>query len=178
MAAVPQDHAAHIAHAGAVHEHLARGDGAAQLAGLGRQLDHPADVADEDVPGVHAHLAGQLGVELQVALLSVDRDEEFGLHQAVDDLQLLLAGVAGHMEGELPLVDHVGPLAVELIDDVAHGVLVARDGGGGNDHFITGLDVYLAVGGEGHPGQGGHSLALTAGGDDAHLVFGQRLDVI
>ena len=49
--------------------------------------------------GSDAHLAGQLGVELQVALLSVDRDEEFGLHQAVDDLQLLLAGVAGHMRG-------------------------------------------------------------------------------
>ena len=88
----------------------------------------------------------------------------------MDDLQLLLAGVAGHMEGEFPLVDHVCPLAVELVDDVAHGVLVARDGGGGDDHLISGLDVHLTVGGEGHPGQGGHGLALAAGGDEHQLA--------
>ena len=34
------------------------------------------------------------------------------------------------------------------------------------------------MGGEGHPGEGGHGLALAAGGDDAHLVLGQALDVV
>ena len=33
-------------------------------------------------------------MDLQVALLPVDGDEELGLYQTVDDLQLLLAGVA------------------------------------------------------------------------------------
>ena len=67
---------------------------------------------------------------LEVPLLAVDGNEEFGLHQGVDDLQLLLAGVARHVEGAQPLVDHLGVLAVELIDDAADGVLVAGDGGG------------------------------------------------
>ncbi len=41
-----------------------------------------------------------------------------------------------------------------------------------------GMDVHLPVGVEGHAGQGGHGLALAAGGDDAHLVLGQGLDVV
>ena len=86
------------------------------LAGVVGQLDDLADVADEDVSGVHAHLLGQLGVDLQVALLAVDGDEELRLDQRVDDLQLLLAGVAGDVEGPRPLVDHFGSLAVELVD--------------------------------------------------------------
>ena len=177
MAAVPQHHAAHVAHAGAVHEHLARSDGAPQLAGLGGELDHPADVADDDVVGGHPHLLGQLGVDLQMALFPVDGDEELGLHQAVDDLQLLLAGVAGHMEGQRPLVDHLGSLPVELVDHVAHGVLVAGNGGGGDDDLVPRLDVHLPVGGEGHPGERRHGLTLAAGGNDAHLVLGQGLDL-
>ncbi len=43
-------------------------------------------------------------------LLAVDGDEELGLHQGVDDLQLLLAGVAGDVKLLGPLVDHLGPL--------------------------------------------------------------------
>ena len=35
---------------------------------------------------------------LQVALFAVDGDKELGLDQRVDDLQLLLTGVAGDME--------------------------------------------------------------------------------
>ncbi len=71
-------------------------------------------------------------------LLAVDGDEELGLDQGVDDLQLLLAGVAGDVEGQLPLVHHLGALAVELVDHVADGVLVAGDGGGGDDHPVAG----------------------------------------
>ena len=43
-----------------------------------------------------------LACVLQVPLLAVDGDEELGLHQGVDDLQLLLAGVAGDVEGAQP----------------------------------------------------------------------------
>ncbi len=94
------------------------------------------------------------------------------------DLQFLLAGVARHMEGELPLVEHVRPLAVELIDDAANGVLVARNGGGRDDDPVAGADIHLAVGVEGHAGQGGHGLPLTAGGDDADPVLGQALNLV
>ena len=43
--------------------------------------------------------------------------KNLGLHQGVDDLQLLLAGVAGDVEVGQLVVDHLGALAVELVDD-------------------------------------------------------------
>ena len=64
MLAVPQHHAAHVAHAAAVHEHTPGGDGAVDLAGLAGELEDGADLADVNVPGVHAHGLRQLGVEL------------------------------------------------------------------------------------------------------------------
>ena len=178
MLAVPQHHAAHIAHAIAVHEYLPRGDGAVDLGGVLGELHDLADVADEDMPGVHAHLAGQLGVGFEMALLPVDGNEEPGLDQGVDDFQLLLAGVARDVEGAAALVDDLGVLPVELVDDAADGVLVARDGRGRDDDPVPGANFHLPVGVEGHAGQGGHGLALTAGGDDAHLIVGQALDVV
>jgi len=57
-------------------------------------------------------------------------------------------------------------------------VLIARDGGGRDDDPIPGEDIHLPVGGEGHAGQGGHGLPLTAGGDDAHPVLGQGLNLV
>ena len=42
-----------------------------------------------------------------MALLPVNRDKELGLDQGVDDLQLLLAGVARHVQLSQPLVDHL-----------------------------------------------------------------------
>ena len=178
MLAVPQHHAAHVAYASAVHQDLAGGDGACQLAGLGGTFDDPTDVGDQDVLGVHAHLTGDGGVLLQVALFAVEGDEETGLHQGVDDLQLLLTGVAGDMESLQLVVDHVRLLAVELVDDPGYRFLIAGNGGGGDDDLVPGLDLHLTVGGEGHAVQGGHILALRAGGDDDDLVLGQGLDLV
>ena len=46
-------------------------------------------------------------VDLQHPLLTVEGNEELGLGQGVDDLQLLLAGVAGHVEHIRLVVHHV-----------------------------------------------------------------------
>ena len=117
-------------------------------------------------------------MELEHPLLAVEGDEELGLDQGVDDFQLLLAGVARHMEGQVPLVHHLYALAVELVDHIADGVLITGNGGGGDDDPVAGEQVHLPVGVEGHPGEGGHSLPLAAGGDDAHPVLGQGFDVV
>ena len=130
MLAVPQHHAAHVAHAAAVHEHTPGGDGAVDLAGLAGELENGADLADVNVPGVHAHGLRQLGVELQMPLLAVDGDEELGLYQSVDDFQLLLTGVAGDVKPLALFIHHVCTLAVQLVDDVADGLFVAGNGGG------------------------------------------------
>ena len=176
MLAVPQHHAAHVAHAAAVHEHTPGGDGAVDLAGLAGELEDGADFADVNVPGVHAHGLCQLGMELQMPLLAVDGDEEFGLYQPVDDFQLLLAGVAGDVKSLALFIHHVRTLAVQLVDDVADGLFVAGNGGGGNNDPVAGSDVHLLVGAERHPVQGGHILTLRAGGDNDNLILGQALD--
>ena len=112
---------------------LAGGDGAAHLDGLGGDLNGGAVVGDGDVVPGQAHVLGQLAVDLEHPLLAVDGDEEPGLGQGVDDLQLLLAGVAGDMEDVRLVVDHLHALAEELVDDPGHRDLVAGDGGGGDD---------------------------------------------
>ena len=83
--------------------------------------------------------------------------------------------MAGNVETLALFVDHVGTLAVELVDDLADGLLVAGDGGGGDDDPVAADDVDLLVGVEGHPVQGGHIFALASGGDDDHLVLRQAL---
>ena len=84
-----------------------------------------ADVGNEDVLGIHAHRLGQTGMRLQMALLAVDGDEEAGLQKPMDDLQLLLAGVAGDVQALELVIDDLCALAVELIDDLADGFFVA-----------------------------------------------------
>ena len=117
MLPVPQNDAADIADTGAVHHDLAGGNRPSQLAGLGGALDDLADVRNDDPLRGHPHLLGQLGVLLQVPLLAVHGDKVLGLAQGMDDLQLLLAGVPGDVQPFQLVVDHVGALAVELVDD-------------------------------------------------------------
>ena len=178
MLAVAQDHAAHVAHAGSVHKDPSRrDDGPGELAGLGGQLDDLAHVPDHDAGRAHAHLPGQLRMDLQHPLLAVDRDEEPGLDQGVDQLELLLAGVAGDVQTLGLVVDDLSALAVELVDDPGDGLFVAGDRGGGDQHAVEGGDLHLFVGGEGHAVEGGHILALGAGGHDDQTVRGDGPDL-
>ena len=176
MLPVPKDHAAHVPYAQAVHQHLPGGNGARKLCRIPGELDDPADVADDDMVGIHAHLTGKLRMALEVTLLSVDGNEELGLHQGVDDFQLLLAGVARHMEVRQLVIDHLRALPIELVDDGGNGLFVAGNGRGGDQHPVAGLDLHLTVAGEGHAVQGRHVFALGAGGDDHLLVLGNGLD--
>ena len=173
---IPQNHAAHIADTAAVHKDLTGGNNAVFLAGLAGEFKHRADLADVNVPGVHTHGLGQLGVDLQHPLFAVDGQEEPGMHQTMDDLQLLPAGMAGGVQPLALFVYHVCTLAVQLVDDLGDCLLVAGNGGGGNDDPVAGGDVHLLVGVKGHAVQRRHIFALRAGGDDDHLVLGQALD--
>ena len=96
----------------------------------------------------------------------------------MDDLQLLLAGVAGHVKHVGPIIDHLDALAEQLVDDPGHRHLVAGDGAGGDDDLVPGADLHLLVLREGHAVQGAHLLALGTGGDDDLLVLGQALDPV
>ena len=103
-------------------------------------------------------------------------DEELGLTQSVNDLQLFLAGVAGNVQAFALFVDHLRTLAVQLVDNTGNRLFVAGNGRGGNDDPVAGLDIHLLVGGKRHPVKGGHTLTLRAGGYDHDLVLGQALN--
>ena len=128
--AVAQDHVAHVADAKAIHQHAARGhlahDGQAVLA----HLDDLTDLRDDDVFRPGAQRLGQLRVLPQLRILAVDGQEILRLDQRVQELDLLLAGVAGDVHLAQLAVDDVGPAAVELVDDPRHGLFIAGDGVG------------------------------------------------
>ena len=73
---------------------------------MGGEFDDAPHVADDNVLRGGSHLLGHPGVGLEVALLPMDRDEELGPDQGVDDFQLVLAGVAGHMHFIHGFVNH------------------------------------------------------------------------
>ena len=168
--AVAQHHVAHIAHAQAVHQHRAGGNLLAQVAALAVHLDHLPDLRDDDVLAGHAHGFGQLRVLPEHAVFAVDGDEILRLHQRVNQLQLLLAGVAGNVHLRHGLVHHLRAAAVQLVDDPGDEFLIAWDGVGGHDDHVALADLQLAVLGVGHAGQARHGLALAAGGHHQDLL--------
>ena len=117
-------------------------------------------------------------MQLEHALLAVHGDEILGLCQRVDDLELLLARMARNVQHVRAVVDDLNALAEELVDDTRDGVLVAGDGARRDDDAVAGADLDLLVLGERHAVQGGHLLALRAGGDDDLLFQRHRLDLV
>ncbi len=103
--------------------------------------------------------------------------KNLGLVILEHELQLLPAGVAGHVHVRHAVVDHVGPLLEEAVDDLGDALFVARDGGGGDDDRVPEADVDL-VGGVGHAVEAAHGLALAAGGDDADLLVPELVQVV
>ena len=100
-----------------------------------------------------------------------------GPGEVEQQLQLLLGGVPRDVDVRQPLVHHLGPQAVEVVDHRGDGPFVAGDELGGQDHQVAGLDVDLLVGLHGDAGQGAQGLSLAAGGDDDGPGGGQPLQV-
>ena len=60
-------------------------------------------------PG-HAHFLGQTGVQNQMTVFPVNRDEVLGLHQSQHDFLFFPAGMAGHVDLGDRLVQNLGAL--------------------------------------------------------------------
>ena len=179
MLAVAQHDRADVADAVAVDKHLARGRITGHALHRARaDLDGVAVVANHNILAVHAHLESEILVQLEHALLAVHGDEILGLCQRVDDLELLLARMARNVQHVRAVVDDLNALAEELVDDTRDGVLVAGDGARRDDDAVAGADLDLLVLGKCHAVQGGHLLALRAGGDDDLLFQRHRLDLV
>ena len=103
---------------------------------------------------------GRLG--FQMAVLSVHRNRIFGMHKRIDQLDLLLAGMSRHMS---ILEDHIGALGGQLVDNLRHRFLIARNRIGTEDNRISRHDMNLPVQVLRHPGQSSHGLSLASRGD-------------
>ena len=117
-------------------------------------------------------------MDLQHTLLAVYGDKILRLCERVDDLQLLLTGMAGDVKHIRAVVNDLDALAEQLVDDARDGVLIAGNGGSRDDDAVAGADLDLLVLGKRHAVERAHLLALRAGGHDDLLIERERLDLV
>ena len=162
-APVAQDDVADLADRQAVDVDVAgRHRLAAPGGAVGQDLDRLAVLDDEDVLRRDAGLDGQPAVLDLHPELAVHRDEVLRLGQPEHQLELFLAGVAGHVGALDRVVVDVGAGLEQVVDRPGDVLLVARDRAGADDDRVARLDLDEAVVAVGHPRQAGHRLALGA----------------
>ena len=172
MAPVAHHDLLELLHPRAVEEHAARGHaGLARGGGRGEGED-VAVLEHEHVLGGQAALHGQAGVLREHAVLAVDGDEAAGPH-ALDQLhELVLGGVARHVDAGGATVHDVAAAPEQVADQARDGPLVAGDGARGEDHGVARADGDLAVLVHADHGEGGEGLALAPGDEEAEAARG------
>ena len=118
--------------------------------------------------------AGHLGVQLELAVFAVHRNEVARLHQVDDELEFFLAAVSADVDGRAGAVfiDDVGLAAEEVIDHPVDRLLVARNDAAGEDYRVALLNLRVLVIVDGGARQRRHGLALGAA--DQHADFFRR----
>ncbi len=169
MLPVTQHHITHIADAQAVHKDTAHRHTSGHICLIFIQLQHIAGGQNKDIILVNPQILCNFSLSLQVLVLSVYRNRIPGMHQGIDQLDLLLTGMSRYMS---ILEDHVRPLAQQLIDNPGHRLLIARDGVGRKDDRVPMAYGDLLMHIAGHTAQRRHTLSLAAGGDDHLLLVG------
>ena len=96
----------------------------------------------------------------------------------MEDLQFFLAGVAGNMQAFALFINNFRTLAIQLVNDPGHRLLIAGNGRGGDNDPVTTHNIDLLVGRESHTVQGRHILTLGTGGHNNDLILRQALDGI
>ena len=164
---ISQDDAAHVPDAQSVHQDPACLHLSGDPAGILRELDHIARGHEQDVLLRHADGLRDLHLGLAVTVLAVHRNRELRPQQGVHQLDLLSAGMAGHMG---ILEQDLGALDGELVDHTVHRLLIARDRVRTHDDHVVGADGHLPVISVRHPGKSRHALALASCGDQHRLL--------
>ena len=131
------------------------------------QLQHVAGLQDKDVFLRDAQIPCDIAVRDEVLVFAVNRDRILRLHQRIDQLEILLAGVTGDMH---ILEDDVRALHQQFVDDVRHGLFVAGDRVGREDDRVIPVDRDFLMLAARHAGERRHAFALGAGGDDGRFV--------
>ena len=112
------------------------------------------------------------------SVLTVHGDEILRLHKAEYHLVLLLRGVAGNMQIGVAVIYDLRPLVEKLVNDAAYHILIAGDGGCGNNDPVASIDGYLLMLRKRHTVERGHGLTLTAGGNDDDLVLRKLVELV
>jgi hypothetical protein len=154
------------------------GDFAGFVGGVGVEGEDVAVFEQHDFFG-NAGGDGELDVALEVAVVAVDGDEEFGLDEVDHQAKLFLRAVAADMDKAVGsvVVDHTGVAALEVVDDAVDLFLVAGDDAGTEQDGVVWLNLGELVVIDGGSGERGHGLALSAGDQDAELVGGEVTDL-
>ena len=145
---------------------------------LAVQLEHVAIDEDEGVLFSDAHLAGQAGVQDEVAVLAVHRHEELRLDEGVDDLELFPRRVTADVDVVGAVVHDASAEPEEVIDGAIDKRLVAGDGRRGEHDGIVRLDLDVLMVAVGHAGEGRRRLALGTCRYDNYVFGGHVLELV
>ena len=85
--------------------------------------------------------------------------------------------MTGNVKRCVAVINDLGALVEQLVDDLADHVFIARNCGCGYYDPVAGGNVYLPVLRKRHAIQSGHSLALRAGRNYYDLILGQLIDL-
>ena len=157
---VAQNDGVGITDAKAVNVDHATLDGSTALDLTGAHLKGITVVDDKDIVTWNAHLFTQLCVGAQMDRLAVNGHEVGGASHGEHELELLLAAVTGHMNQAAMFVIHVATKLSEAVDNLLNGLLVAGNGGGGDNDGIAIVNRKRLMLTVGHTGKRGEGLAL------------------
>ena len=147
-------------------------------AGLARaqfvEFQNVAALDQHDFAHGAVHGGGHFGVQLQLPVLAVDRNEILRLHQVDDQLQFFLAGVSADVDRRrgAVFVNHVRLAAEQVVDHAVDGLLVAGNDARGEHDRVAFLDFGVLVIVDGGARERRHGLALRAA--DHHADFFRR----
>ena len=142
------------------------------FAGLARaelvEFENVSAFDQHDFADRSAHGASHFGMQLQLAIFTMDWDEVARLDQIDDQLELFLTGVSADMDwrGGSVFIDDVGFAAEEMVDHPVDGFFVAGDDAAGENDRVTLFDFGMLMIVDRRPRQRRHGLALRAADQD------------
>src|SRR5579859_1997640 len=114
------------------------------------------------------HRPSQFGMELELAIFAVDRDEILGPHQVDDELQFFAAGVPANVDRRVGavVVDDVGFAAEQVVDHSIDGFFVAGNNARRQNDGVALFDFGMLVVIDGSARQRRHRFSLSAADED------------
>src|SRR5438876_2957824 len=123
------------------------------------------------------HGLGEFGMQLQLPVLAVDRNEVFRFDQVNDQFQFFLAGVAAHVNwwrGSV-FVDDVCLAPEQVIDHAIDRLLIAGNDAGGKHNRVAFFDLGMFVIVYGSTRQRRHRFALCAANEHTNFFRSEIL---